>query len=116
SPRPRLHLIGHSFGAKLVTSAILGGVAAESLTLLLGAFSAFSFAPEVPGFDRPGFYHPVLADGRVHGRIAVLHSAHDRALGIFYPRLGSQVDRSSAGERNGHHSARAVAGSALGAV
>jgi hypothetical protein len=116
SPRPRLHLIGHSFGAKLVTSAVLGGVTPESLTLLLGAFSAFSFAPEVPGFDRPGFYHPVLADGRVRGRIAVLHSAHDRALGVLYPRLGSQVDRDVPADGLGHHGARGVARSALGAI
>jgi hypothetical protein len=52
SRAPRLHLVGHSFGAKLVTSAVLGGARLESLTLLLGAFSAFAFAPEIPRFDR----------------------------------------------------------------
>ena len=46
--RPRLHLVGHSFGAKLLTSAVLGGVHPRSLTLLQAAFSAFAFAPEVP--------------------------------------------------------------------
>jgi hypothetical protein len=117
SPRPRLHLIGHSFGAKLVTSAVLGGVTPDSLTLLLAAFSAFSFAPEVPGFDRPGFYHQVLASRRVRGSIVVLHSEHDRALGVLYPHLKSGVDRGHAPApgRVGH-SARTVAGSALGAV
>jgi hypothetical protein len=81
---PRLHLIGHSFGAKLVTSMVLGGVAPESLILLLGAFSAFAFAPEIPGFDRPGFYHRVLAERRVAGRIVVLRSDHDTALATLY--------------------------------
>ena len=111
SPRPRLHLIGHSFGAKLVTSTVLGGVTPDSLTLLLAAFSAFSFAPQVPGFDRPGFYHQVLASGAVRGRIAVLHSAHDRALGVLYPLLGGKPDR-----RPGHHGVRVTASSALGSV
>src|SRR5262249_30619466 len=53
---PRLHLIGHSFGAKLATSAVLGGIRPESLVLLLAAFSAFSFAEHVPGTKQPGFY------------------------------------------------------------
>jgi hypothetical protein len=108
---PRLHLIGHSFGAKLLTSAILGGVTPDSLTLLLGAFSAFAFAPEVPGFHRPGLYHSLLDGGRLWGPIVVLHSTHDRALDVLYPRLGSEAPASA---RVSHHSARAVAASALG--
>jgi pimeloyl-ACP methyl ester carboxylesterase len=48
---PRLHLIGHSFGATLVTSMALGGVRPASLTLLLAAFSAFAFAPSIPWHD-----------------------------------------------------------------
>jgi hypothetical protein len=89
---PRLHLIGHSFGAKLVTGAVLGGAQAESLTLLLGAFSAFAFASEVPASDRPGFYHRVLAERRVGGPIAVLYSVHDSALATFYAALSGEAD------------------------
>lgn len=106
---PRLHLIGHSFGTKLVTSAVLGGLTPDSLTLLLGAFSAFAFAPEVPGFQRPGRYHALLDSGRLWGPIVVLHSTHDRALDVLYPRLGNETPT-----RVGHHSARAVTASALG--
>src|SRR5262245_10299977 len=40
---PRLHVIGHSFGAKVATSAVLGGLRPQSLVLLLAAFSAFAF-------------------------------------------------------------------------
>ena len=58
---PRVHLIGHSFGAKLVTSAVLGGVRPDTLVLLQAAFSAFAFAEDVPGTKRPGFYRPVIA-------------------------------------------------------
>ncbi len=113
-PLPRLHLIGHSFGAKLVTSAVLGGLAPRSLTLLLAAFSAFAFAPEVPEVERPGVYHPLLAERRVQGPIVVLHSSQDRALGSLYPAVTGwgQIER-------GRHAGRAgeiVARSALGAV
>jgi hypothetical protein len=109
---PRLHLIGHSFGARLVTSAVAGGVTPDSLTLLLGAFSAFAFAPEVPGFHRPGLYHALLDGGRLWGPIVVLRSAYDRALDVLYPRLGSSATPVTT--RGDHHSARAVAASALG--
>jgi hypothetical protein len=115
----RLHLVGHSFGAKLLTSALLGGLPADSLTLLLGAFSAFAFAGEVPNMGRPGYYRRVLVDRQVRGPIAVLFSAHDRALTSLYPAVtsASQTDRS----RSQHpgrfgHSRDVVAQSALGAL
>jgi hypothetical protein len=81
---PRLHLIGHSFGARLVTSAVLGGARPESLTLLLGSFSAFAFAPQVPGFGRPGRYYRVIAERQVDGPIVVLRSDHDTGPATFY--------------------------------
>jgi hypothetical protein len=106
---PRLHLVGHSFGAKLVTSAVLGGLQPESVTLLLAAFSAFAFAAEVPGYDRPGFYHRVLDERLVDGPIAVLRSEHDAALRAFYPALtgSGEVDRHG-GRRAGVRGARAA--------
>lgn len=122
---PRLHLIGHSFGAKLVTSVVLGGARPDSVTLLLAAFSAFAFAPEIPRYKRPGFYHRVLAEHMVDGPIVVLRSDHDRALGTLYSAItgGGQVDRRrgsrGTGATNGGRggSMRAtVATSALGAV
>jgi hypothetical protein len=62
---PRLHLVGHSFGAKLVASAVLGGLRPQSLTLLQAAFSAFAFAAEVPDTHRPGLYHRLVTEPRV---------------------------------------------------
>ena len=116
---PRLHLIGHSFGAKLVTSAVLGGARPESLTLLLGAFSAFAFTPQVPGFKRPGLYHRVVAERQVQGPIVVLRSDHDTALGTFYRaatthgEVGRDPARTAGGLRR---TDSVVATSALGAV
>jgi hypothetical protein len=123
SRAPRLHLVGHSFGAKLATSTVLGGARPESLTLLLAAFSAFAFAPEVPGFDGPGFYHRVLAERRIDGPIVVLRSDHDTALGTLYQAIAGsgEVDRrggASPGKRSGRlgRATETVASSALGAV
>lgn len=120
SRAPRLHLVGHSFGAKLATSAVLGGARPESLTPLLGAFSAFAFAREIPRFDRPGFYHRVLAERLVRGPIVVLRSDHDTALATFYSTFigNSEVGRRRDGAPGpGRRTlTEAVATSALGAV
>ena len=115
---PRLHLIGHSFGAKLVASAVLGGLQADSLILLLGAFSAFAFADEVPGTRRPGAYRRVVSEGLVRGPIAVLFSEHDRALRTLYPALtwGGQVDRALREEHHLTQTRERVVRSALGAT
>jgi hypothetical protein len=96
----------------------LGGVRPASLTLLLAAFSAFAFAPSVPGFRRPGFYYPVLAERRVDGPIVVLRSDHDTALGILYRKItgSAEVDRAG-GKKAGRFDRMAtVAASAMGAV
>jgi hypothetical protein len=114
---PRLHLIGHSFGAKVLASAVLAGLGPRSLTLLLGAFSAFAFAKEVPGTGRPGCYRPLLDERRVAGSIVVLRSAYDRALGSLYPAVTGSVElgRTPNPGRLGHVR-EVVAASALGAV
>ena len=95
-----------------MTSAIRR-LAPRSLTLL-GAFSAFAFAPEVPEVERPGVYHPLLAEHRVQGPIVVLHSSQDRALGSLYPAVTGfgQIERGRRAGRAGE----IVARSALGAV
>ena len=115
---PRLHLIGHSFGAKLLASAVLAGVQPESLVLILAAFSAFAFAEEVPHMERPGAYRRVVSDELVAGPIVALRSDYDRALGTLYPAaiLGDQVDRAAAaGGRHGR-TRELVARNAMGAV
>jgi hypothetical protein len=120
SRAPRLHLVGHSFGAKLVTSVVLGGARPASLTLLLGAFSAFAFAPEIPRFGRPGFYCRLLTERQVQGPIVVLRTDHDTALATFYRALtgGDEVGRRRDGTRGAGRRTltEAVATSALGAV
>jgi len=115
---PRLHLIGHSFGAKLVSSAVLGGPRPESLVLLLAAFSAYAFAEEVPTAKRPGFYRRVITEHLVRDRIVALRSDHDRALNTLYGAVtwGDQVDRATPHRGRLAHVRELVARSAMGAV
>jgi hypothetical protein len=92
SGAPRIHLMGHSFGARLVAYTLAGlpahmtGPASpvKSLTLIQGAFSHFAFASALP-FDtgRAG----ALAGGsdRVDGPLLATFSAADKAVGWWYP-------------------------------
>ena len=115
---PRLHLVGHSFGAKLVSSAVLGGLRPESLMLLLAAFSAYALAEEVPNSKRPGFYRRVITERLVRDRIVALRSDHDRALNTLYRAVtcGDQVDRATDDRGRLAHVRELVARSAMGAV
>lgn len=93
-PGLRVHLAGHSFGARLVTAAAQGSAPdgappfLESMTLIQAAFSHNSFAPE-------GGFRDVLARRLVRGPILVTHSKHDRAVGQGYP-MASRLKRQNA--------------------
>ncbi|RAK63669.1 hypothetical protein [Phenylobacterium kunshanense] len=80
----RLHMIGHSFGARLVTSATATMAARpHSLTLLQGAFSHNGLGVNVkPGLD--GAFRSVVAQNKVTGRIAISHTWNDHAVGVAY--------------------------------
>ncbi|WP_435241442.1 serine-threonine protein kinase [Streptomyces cucumeris] len=96
-PRTRIHLVGHSFGGRLVAYA-LGGLPGRttvaSLTLLQGAFSHYAFADRLPHATARGGV--LRADrGRVSGPLVSCHSRHDTALGVLYP-LASRAARDDA--------------------
>ncbi|MET9684392.1 serine-threonine protein kinase [Streptomyces coeruleorubidus] len=88
APGVRVHLVGHSFGARLVSFALRGlpeGVrTVKSVTLLQGAFSHYAFAARLPHDARAG---GVLQgqQNRVDGPLVCCHSRHDSALGTLYP-------------------------------
>ncbi|MBX9604235.1 MAG: hypothetical protein K2X35_24740 [Bryobacteraceae bacterium] len=78
----RVHLVGHSFGARLITAAAQAA-GADSLTLLQAAFSQFAFAEKFDGVH-DGAFRDVVARRKVRGPIAITHSRHDRAVGLAY--------------------------------
>ncbi|MER7406802.1 serine-threonine protein kinase [Streptomyces sp. NPDC000070] len=88
APGVRVHLVGHSFGARLVSFALRGlpeGVrTVKSVTLLQGAFSHYAFAARLPHDARAG---GVLQgqQNRIDGPLVCCHSRHDSALGTMYP-------------------------------
>lgn len=107
----RLHLVGHSFGGRLVTAAVAGPTDApplpvDSLALLQAAFSHYGFAQDFePG--RHGFFRQVVAGGRVRGPVVITHTRNDRAVGLAYPlasMLAGQV-ASALGDRNDRYGA-----------
>jgi hypothetical protein len=90
SPVVRVHLIGHSFGARLVSFALAGvgrpdDSPVASLLLLQGAFSHWSFAHAQDNpFGSPGALN-AYAD-RVHGPLVATHTVYDWAVGVWYPK------------------------------
>lgn len=97
-PPPRVHLLGHSFGARLVSFALTAipdnASPVKSLTLIQGAFSHFAFAPTLP---QDGSRSGALAGmtSRVDGPITVTHTRADISLGKLYP-LASLFGRQDA--------------------
>lgn len=86
APDLRIHLVGHSFGARLVTAAADGpdAVSPSSLTLLQGAFSHNGFAAQFDGAN-DGFFRRVLGNRMVDGPIVITHTVNDKAVGTAYP-------------------------------
>ncbi len=81
----RVHLIGHSFGGKVMCSALCAEPVqrpVHSVLLLQPAVNHLCFAESVPGVGRPGGYRPAL--DRVERPIFSTYSAHDAPLTKFF--------------------------------
>jgi hypothetical protein len=77
----RLHLIGHSFGARLVLSALVSETPARparSMLLLQAAVNRWCFADDVARTGRKGGYSPALQ--QVEQPILTTFSPHDEPL------------------------------------
>jgi predicted alpha/beta hydrolase family esterase len=86
-----IHLIGHSFGGRVVTAA-----AAESKTDMIRSMSLLQAAFSHNGFSQSmkGFFRKVVDEQRIKGPILVTHTKNDEAVGVAYPiasRLAGQV-------------------------
>ena len=91
-PNLPIHLVGHSFGARLVTAAAAAlqpGAAPVTLTLLQAAFSHNGLAEKFDGTNN-GAFRTILHDKRISGPIVITHTKNDRAVGIAYP-LASRI-------------------------
>jgi hypothetical protein len=95
-PDLRIHLAGHSFGARVVSAAARAGDEAlpvASVSLLQAAFSHYSFADDwEPGED--GLFRSVVLTHRVSGPMIITHTKNDRAVGLAYAiasRVAGQV-------------------------
>jgi hypothetical protein len=119
-PEVRIHLLGHSFGARLVSFALAGlpdpaNSPVKSLYLLQGAFSHFAFADALPtDRSRGGALKGMAA--RVDGPLVASFSVHDLAVGKLYPLASLTARDDAAGLEDqlfrwggiGHDGAQAV--------
>jgi hypothetical protein len=84
----RIHLIGHSFGGRLVTASAKESTTNKlaSLTLLQAAFSHNGFSKILKGFFRS-----VVEAKRVSGPILITNTKNDKAVGLAYP-IASRIN------------------------
>lgn len=97
----RLHLVGHSFGGRLVSAAAntwtdTSNCKLFSITLLQAAYSHNGLAAKVDG--KPGAFHKVI--GKVPGPFVVTHTHNDSACTVAYP-LASRLARDIANALGG---------------
>jgi pimeloyl-ACP methyl ester carboxylesterase len=97
APTVRVHLIGHSFGARLVAFSLAGITSPEqspvaSLTLVQGAFSHWSFSDGSTDIGIQGALSGF--QNRVKGPLCATYSTADWAVGNWYPKASflSQQD------------------------
>jgi hypothetical protein len=99
SPKIRLHLVGHSFGGRVVaaaTDAVGSSNKIDSLTLLQAAFSHNGLATKFDG-KSDGFFRKVVTGKKVRGPILVTCTKNDTAVGIAYPLASRIAGQDSAG-------------------
>ena len=107
----RIHLIGHSFGGRVIAAAAKASTndKIQSASFLQAAFSHNGFSP--PG-QMNGFFRSVVDQHRVKGPIIATYTKNDTAVGIAYPlasrisgtvaaKLGDENDKYGGLGRNG---------------
>jgi len=106
-PALRLHLVGHSFGGRLVTATSAGVstatiLRAHSMSLLQAAFSHYGFARNWDQKNNNGFFRRVVDQKAIRGPILITHTTSDKAVGMAYPlaALLAGQNASTLGDRN----------------
>jgi len=96
-PDIRIHLVGHSFGGRLVTAAAHGlddSTKVQTMTLLQAAYSHNGLSSKFDG-QRDGAFRALVVKKRVSGPICITYTHNDRAVGILYP-LASRFSKDQA--------------------
>jgi hypothetical protein len=104
NPGIRLHLVGHSFGGRLVTAAanaLDANTPKVTIALLQAAYSHNGLAAKFDG-KNDGLFRKVLAEERASGPVLITHTKNDKAVGIAYPLASriSNVKASALGDEN----------------
>jgi hypothetical protein len=92
-PDIRIHLVGHSFGGRLVTAAAQGfpaGTKSVTLSLLQAAFSHNGLSGGFGDKGDKGFFRAIIDEKRITGPIIITHTKNDSAVGVAYP-LASRI-------------------------
>jgi hypothetical protein len=87
-PDLKIHMIGHSFGCRVVSAAINASPEEEKykpdiVLLLQAAFSHNGFS--VAGQVERGAFRDVVENNKVRGPILITHTRNDKAVGTAYP-------------------------------
>lgn len=98
-PNLRVHLVGHSFGGRLVTAAAnslteKGTIA--TLLLLEAAYSHNGLALNWDGNGNDGAFRSVIGLPKIAGATLITHSVNDTAVGIAYPLASRIMDQVAA--------------------
>ncbi|HTE47134.1 MAG TPA: hypothetical protein VK636_17935 [Gemmatimonadaceae bacterium] len=101
-PGIRIHMIGHSFGARVVTAATAGAekdapIGVTSVSLLQAAFSHYAFAENWDGKNGNGLFRRMIAPAGkyVTGPMIITHTHADKAVGVAYA-IASRAGRQNA--------------------
>jgi pimeloyl-ACP methyl ester carboxylesterase len=84
-PALRIHLAGHSFGARVMAAALSSApvLPVASVALLQGAFTHFGFALRWDG-AHDGLFRVAVTGGRCTGPLSVTYSDRDETLRVAY--------------------------------
>lgn len=103
----QFHLMGHSFGC-IVASAMLQGPPrgwlrirpVNSVSLMQGALSLWSFSTNAANSGRPGYFRPIVDRRLVSGPIITTQSNLDYAVKHLYPLAAGIAQQLYWGEAN----------------
>lgn len=97
-PDLRIHLVGHSFGGRLVTATAnaLPSGSVASMSLLQAAFSHNGLSEDWRQ-GQPGHFRAVLSNHVVSGPILITHTLNDKAVGIAYALASRAAGQNASG-------------------